>query len=120
MITLQDGTTEPACHPQSISPPALPLLGPNEPHAPIAILSPAKRAALIACLGGDGNLHKQHGVWIPGSAGICDKRISGVTVADLGRDGMLTLTMLGRNASARLTTRGSWFARTVAAQMAAE
>jgi hypothetical protein len=51
---------------------------------------------------------------------MCDKRISGVTVADLGRDGMLTLTMLGRNASARLTTRGSWFARTVAAKMAAE
>jgi hypothetical protein len=33
--------------------------------APIDILSPAKRAALIACLNGDGVLHKRYGVWSP-------------------------------------------------------
>jgi hypothetical protein len=89
-------------------------LAPNEPKAPTAILSPAKRAALMACLNGSGTLHKQRGVWTPDSGAM---RISGTTVADLGRDGLLTLTVLGRHASARLTVRGSWFARTAAAEM---
>jgi hypothetical protein len=40
-----------------------------------------------------------------------------MTVADLGRDGMLTLTVLGKNASAQLTPRGNWFARTAAAEI---
>jgi hypothetical protein len=40
-----------------------------------------------------------------------------MTVADLGRDGMLTLTVLGKSASAQLTTRGNWFARTAAAEV---
>jgi len=87
---------------------------PNEPRAPLSILTPAKCAALIACLNGGGTLHKQRGVWTPSSAGPCDKRISGITVADLRREGMLTLTMVGKHASAQLTTRGSWFARTAA------
>ena len=90
-------------------------LAPNEPKAPIGILSAAKRAALIACLNGGGTLHKQRGVWTTDSG---EKRISGTTIADLGRDGMLTLTVLGRQASARLTARGNWFARTVAIEMA--
>jgi hypothetical protein len=47
-----------------------------------------------------------------------EKPISGATVADLGRDGMLTLTMLRGSASARLTARGDWFARTVATELA--
>ena len=47
-----------------------------------------------------------------------DKPISGVTVADLGRDGMLTRSTLDGNASARLTTRGNWFARTAVTEMA--
>jgi len=89
-------------------------LTPDEPRAPISILTPAKRAALIACLSGGGTLHKWRGVWTPSSGGPCEKRISGITVADLSRDGMLTLTMLGKHASAQLTTRGSWFARTAA------
>jgi hypothetical protein len=32
---------------------------------------------------------------------------------------MLTLTVLGRSASARLTTRGNWFTRTAATEIAA-
>jgi len=43
----------------------------------------------------------------------------GITIADLSRDGMLTLTVIGKSASARLTARGSWFARTLAAGMSA-
>jgi hypothetical protein len=93
------------------------LLAPHEPRAPTAILSSAKRAALTACLNG-GILHKQSGVWTAPSAGISDKPIFGVTGADLGRDGMLTLSMLDGRASARLTARGIWFARTVVTEMA--
>jgi hypothetical protein len=87
-------------------------LASNEQLAPIEILSPAKRAALIACLKGDGTLHKRYGVWVSEAAAADDKPVAGMTVADLSRDGMLTVTVLGRSASARLTTRGSWFART--------
>ena len=94
----------------------LPLLSPDERRAPTAILSPAKRAALIACLNG-GILHKRCGVWTAPSASACDKPISGVTVADLGRDGLLTLSLLQGSASARLTARGNWFARTVVTEM---
>jgi hypothetical protein len=95
-------------------PPAPHSLAPNEPKAPIAILTPAKRAALIACLNCGGTLYRRRGVWVP-TIGPSDQRISGITVADLGRDGMLTLSILGRHASAHLTSRGSWFARTAAA-----
>ena len=99
--------------------PAAPLLllAPDESRAPTASLSPAKRAALTACLNG-GILHRGGGFWTAPSASACDKPISGVTVADLGRDGMLTLSVLRRSASARLTTRGSWFARTAVTEMA--
>jgi len=98
---------------------AAPLLQPtsDERRAPTAILSSAKRAALIACLNG-GSLHKRCGVWTAPCASTGEKPISGVTVADLGRDGMLTLTMLRGTASARLTARGDWFARTVATELA--
>ena len=57
-------------------------------------------------------------VWVSEAAGTDDKPVSGMTVADLSRDGMLTITMLGKSASAQLTTRGSWFARTAAAESA--
>ena len=90
----------------------------NEQPAPTAILSPAKRTALIACLKGGGTLHKRHGAWGSEAAGADDKPVSGMTVADLSRDGMLTITTLGKSASAQLTTRGSWFARTAAAESA--
>ncbi len=92
----------------------VPLLGPNEPHAPIAILSTAKRAALVACLAA-GSLCKQGRMWtLP--CGPNEKPIANTTIADLGRQGMLAITVLGRNRSARLTPRGSWFARTLAAR----
>ena len=100
----------------SVSPAPLPLLGPDELRAPIAILSSKKRAALVACLSGGGTLRKHDGVWIAASARPGDKPIAGVTVADLGREGMLTLTVLGESVSAQLTNRGSWFARTAASQ----
>ena len=98
-----------------ISPPESYTLAPNEPRAPISILTPAKRIALVACLNGGGTLHRRQGIWMPLSAGPCDKGIAGITVADLSRDGMLSLTTLGRRASAQLTARGSWFARTATA-----
>jgi hypothetical protein len=84
-------------------------LAPSEPRAMIAILSAAKRNALLACFNGSG-LHKKNGAW----HGLPDgKPVSGVTVADLARDGMLTLTTDHRLGSARLTDRGNWFARTL-------
>jgi hypothetical protein len=73
-------------------------------------LTRAKRAALIACLNGGGTLYKRRGVWMPSPVGPSDQRISGI--------GMLTLSILGRHASAHLTPRGSWFARTAAAKLA--
>jgi hypothetical protein len=84
-------------------------LRPREPRALIAILSPAKRHALIECFKASA-LNKKNGAWhgLPNG-----KRTSGVTVADLARDGMLTLTT-GRQAGlASLTDRGNWFARTL-------
>jgi hypothetical protein len=92
------------------------VLASNEQPAPTVILSSAKRSALIACLKGGGTLHKRHGAWGSEAAGADDKPVSGMTVADLSRDGMLTITTLGKSASAQLTTRGSWFARTAAAE----
>ena len=67
MTTLQDTAVGPASQ--------------DEPRAPIAILSPAKRNALIACFNADG-LHKKNGAWhgLPGG-----KPVSGMTTADLAR-----------------------------------
>jgi hypothetical protein len=93
------------------------LLASDERRAPIGTLSLAKRAALLACLNG-GSLHRRCGVWSAPSSDVCDKPICGVTVADLGRDGMLTLSTLDGKAMARLTERGSWFARTAATELA--
>ena len=88
-----------------------PLLprAPGEPRALIAILSTAKRNALVACFNASG-LHKKGGAWHGPADG---KPVSGVTVADLARDGMLTVTTEHRLGSARLTERGNWFARTL-------
>jgi len=113
---LSDQTRELAFRNESNAAVALPVLAPDESRAPTASLSPAKWAALIACFNG-GSLHKRDGAWTALSASTFDKPVSGVTVADLGRDGMLTLSMLHGSASARLTTRGSWFARTVVTEM---
>jgi hypothetical protein len=55
-------------------------------------------------------LTKKNGAW----HGLLDgKPTSGVTIADLARDGMLTLSTDGRVVSARLTEQGHWFARTL-------
>src|ERR1700737_4645700 len=94
------------------------LLAANELPAPIAILSTAKRAAFIACLKGGGTLHKRYGVWVSEAAGADDKPVAGMTVADLSRDGMLTVTVPGRKSSARLTTRGSLCSRTAITSLA--
>jgi hypothetical protein len=81
----------------------------REPRALIAILSPAKRNAIIACFKASA-LNKKDGAW----HGLPDnKPASGVTVADLARDGMLTLTTGRQAGSASLTDRGNWFARTL-------
>jgi hypothetical protein len=98
----------------------VPLLAPEEARAPTENLSPTRRAALIACIEGDGTLHKCRGVWKSPGAGSSDKPIFGVTVADLSREGMMTVTGSGKNAVARLTLRGSWFARTAAMKKAEE
>ena len=47
MITLQDNAVEPASLSELISPSPVLLLAPSEPRAPIPILSPAKRNALL-------------------------------------------------------------------------
>jgi hypothetical protein len=105
MTNLQDAVLRDAIH----QPPAVETLplAPSEPRALIAILSVAKRNALLACFAA-GGLHKKDGAW-RGAAGA--KPVSGVTVADLARDGMLTTDH--RLGTARLTERGSWFARTL-------
>ena len=87
MTTLQDTAVDPASQNELISPARLVLLAPTEPRAPIAILSPAKRTALIACFNA-GGLHKKDGAWHGPPGG---KPVSGMTAADLARDGMLTV-----------------------------
>jgi hypothetical protein len=82
---------------------------PGETRALVAILSTAKRNALLACLNGNG-LQKKDGAW---HGTPHERPVSGVTVADLARDGMFALTTDHRLCSAQLTERGSWFARTL-------
>jgi hypothetical protein len=112
MTTLQDSAVGPASQNKLISPARLLLLAPSEPPAPIAILSPAKRNALVACFNA-GGLHKKDGAWHGPPGG---KAVSGMTTADLARDGMLTVTTNHRFGSAQLTERGNWFARTLLCQ----
>ena len=109
MITPQDDAGETAS--RSVLTPSAPLrqLAPGEPRAQIAILSPAKRNALVSCFNA-GGLHKKDGAW---HAPIGGMALSGVTIADLARDGMLTVTKIDRLGSAQLTERGNWFARTL-------
>jgi hypothetical protein len=116
MAMLHEQTGGPTSRSEPVSAAVLRLPAPEESRAPTAGLSPTKRAALIACFNG-GSLHKRDGAWRASSASTDDKPVSGVTVADLGRDGMLMLSILHGCASARLTTRGSWFARTAVTEM---
>jgi hypothetical protein len=84
-----------------------PLVVANKKRAPIAVLSPTKRTAVIECFYNNG-LHKRRGYWWGTPEG---KHISGVTVADLTRDGIFSVAIYLRHGSARLTERGEWFAR---------
>jgi hypothetical protein len=85
------------------------LRAPGEARALVAFLSTAKRNALLACLNGNG-LQKKNGAW---HGAPHERPVSGVTVADLARDGMFTLATDHRLCSARLTERGHWCARTL-------
>ncbi len=76
------------------------------PRAQVAGLSPAKRHALTACFHA-GALNKRKGAW---HGGADSKPVSGVTVADLARDGLLSLLIEPRGGTARLTERGTLFA----------
>jgi hypothetical protein len=116
----RDQAEHPISRSEPISRASVPHLALEEARAPTENLSPTKRAALIACVKGDGTLHKSRGVWKSPFAGNCDKPIFGVTVADLCREGMMAVIASGKNAVAQLTIRGSWFARTAATEMAKE
>ena len=106
MTTLKDDAVETAPGSRVIYPSSF---APGERHAPIADLSPSKRSALMACFKA-GGLNKKDGAWHGAPGGT---PVSGITTADLARDGMLTVTTNKRNGSARLTERGNWFARTL-------
>src|SRR5580700_7818252 len=86
-----------------------PLVIANKRRAPVAVLSPTKRTAVIECFNNNG-LHKRRGCWCGTPEG---KHISGVTVADLSRDGMVSVITNRQYGSAGLTERGQWFARTL-------
>jgi hypothetical protein len=75
--------------------------------APAIILSQTQRTALAEC-GKTGRLYKHHGVWRGSSAGTA---INGNTIANLARDGYLTVTKNGILASAILTARGGRLAQ---------
>src|SRR5262249_1311590 len=103
MTSLKGSAVEPASRGETICLSSVPVLAAGERHAPIAELSPAKRAALVACFNA-GGLNKKDGAWHGEQGG---KPISGITTADLAREGMLTVTTKHRNGSARLTERGN-------------
>ena len=102
----RDGKKGATITPNPILPPALTA---DKRRAPVAILSPTKRAAIIECFSNSG-LHKRNGYWCGTPEG---KHISGVTVADLARDGMFSVERNLPYGSALLTERGQWFARTL-------
>jgi hypothetical protein len=68
----------------------------------------AKRVAR-ACFNNNG-LRKRNGYWSGEPEG---RHISGVTVADLARDGMFSVIKSLQDCSAQLTEQGQWFARTL-------
>ena len=72
---------------------------------PASILSPTQRTALAEC-GKTGGLYKQHGVWRGSSVGLPLN-----TIANLARDGLLTVEKNGPVGSATLTDQGEWLAR---------
>ena len=109
MTRLRDSAVEHASRSEAISSSSVSVLALGERHAPIGDLSPSKRNALVACLKA-GGLNKKEGAW-HGAPGV--KAVSGITIADLARDGMLAVTKKHRKGSAELTARGNWFALTL-------
>jgi hypothetical protein len=79
----------------------------SEARALVSLLSTTDRMALIECLK-NAALQKREGFW-HGSPGC--KPISGNTIANLSRDGLLAVSKNHRYGSARLTERGKWFAQ---------
>jgi hypothetical protein len=105
----QDNAADSAFQSELISAPPLLRLAPKDAPAPIGRLSVAKRNAVLACIKA-GRLYRKAGAW----HGPCEGRpLSGVTIADLARDGLLTVTVTNRLGSAELTERGKWFAQTL-------
>jgi hypothetical protein len=100
-MSLKDSAARPAFRSGTKS--LSPILVTTEGQAPIAELSPSKRHALVSCFNA-GGLRKKDRSWHGPQGG---KPISGITTADLARDGMLTLTVQHRDGSARLTERGN-------------
>jgi hypothetical protein len=88
-----------------------------EKPAPIGVLSAIKCVALVACFQSGGTLYKRFGIWSESPTEMAHQRISGNTVADLSREGLLTISTIGKHAIARLTPRGEWFARTAATKL---
>ena len=107
--TLQDNAVMSAVWSEVIAPAPLFVLAPGERRAPIAFLTDSKRNALVVCFN-SGGLEKKDGAWHGTPGG---KPVSGITTADLARDGLMTVATKNRNGSARLTDRGDWFARTL-------
>ena len=68
-----------------------------------------QRTAVMECFNNNG-LYKRKGCWWGAPDG---RHISGVTVADLARDGLISMYTDRQHASARLTERGEWVARTL-------
>ena len=69
------------------------VLTPHEGRAPTANLSPTKRAALLSPASQSG-----------------ERPIFGVTVADLARDGMVTVTVAGQTSTATASDEYTFFA----------
>jgi hypothetical protein len=87
---------------------------PNKRRAPISHLSAVDQFAVIESFN-NGALQKRDGCWYGSLDG---KPISGNTVANLCRDGLLSVTKKKLTGSAQLTERGEWFARTLLARPA--
>jgi hypothetical protein len=88
----------------------------DEPRAPVNTMSRCEREALLACLDA-GELQKRAGAWRSPDGAFT---AAGVTIANLTRDGFMKLTgpkrKAHRCASAKLNTRGLWYARSLATQ----
>lgn len=109
MTTLQDNAVVSDVWNETTAPAPLFVPAPGERRAPIALLTGSKRNALVVCFN-SGALEKKDGAW-HGTLG--GKPVSGITTADLMRDGLMTIATKNRHGSARLTDRGNWFAWTL-------